>query len=239
MKAGRAGIQRRKKPDISIYVNVAIAKSFGLKFQHCPNDVIMCTGDNKGMLSPFFFHEIRNIHTGALVEFVKSGKPDLSNFRTKEKIGEVVIPPPAWATGIEPTMSAEAPVFVPSGDRIQTITHISREHINDATLQTELLKIYGKNDIRTCVTDFITLAKKWNASPVTDEPSKIASVQKIPTVEVIHNKSSQFPVKFVELYKVPLQNFPRPPRRFPVVPLPLAKVLILSFCIAYIAYRLF
>jgi len=31
----------------------------------------MCPGNRAGFISPFFFHEIRNINTGALIEFIK------------------------------------------------------------------------------------------------------------------------------------------------------------------------
>jgi len=45
MATGRAGLQRRRTPNIGIYVVITKAKLHGLRFLHCPNDVIMCPGD--------------------------------------------------------------------------------------------------------------------------------------------------------------------------------------------------
>jgi len=42
MGTGKAALQRKRKRDIGIYVDVTEAKLWGFYFQHCSNDVIMC-----------------------------------------------------------------------------------------------------------------------------------------------------------------------------------------------------
>jgi len=42
MTTGRARLQRKRKPNIGIYIDVTKAKTYGLKFLHCSYDVIMC-----------------------------------------------------------------------------------------------------------------------------------------------------------------------------------------------------
>jgi len=64
----KAVLQRKSKPTISIYVDVVRATKYGLVFQHCVNDVIMCSGDKKNdIISPYFFKNIRNTQTGSLI----------------------------------------------------------------------------------------------------------------------------------------------------------------------------
>jgi len=41
MQTGKAGLQRKSKPTVAIYVDVVRASTNGLVFQHCVNDVIM------------------------------------------------------------------------------------------------------------------------------------------------------------------------------------------------------
>jgi len=64
MATGRAGLQQRRKPNIGIYIGVTKAKLHGLRFLHCANDVIMCPRDQMGVISQYFFHEIRNTTNG-------------------------------------------------------------------------------------------------------------------------------------------------------------------------------
>jgi len=70
--SGRTGIQRNKKPNIAIYINVPKAKRHGYKFRQCANDVILYLGDKDGFISPYFCHKIRDINTGAVILFDKS-----------------------------------------------------------------------------------------------------------------------------------------------------------------------
>jgi len=58
MQTGKADLQRKSKPTIAINVDVVRALEYGLEFQHCANDVIMCSGDRKGIISPYFFDSI-------------------------------------------------------------------------------------------------------------------------------------------------------------------------------------
>jgi len=60
METGRAGLQRKQKPNVSIYIDVTLAKRHGLHFLHCSNYIIMCPGNKRGFISPYFFQEIRN-----------------------------------------------------------------------------------------------------------------------------------------------------------------------------------
>jgi len=72
---GYAKLQRRRKPNISIAIDVTKGKAGGLQFLHCANNVIMCPRNRAGFISPYFFHEIRNINTGALIKFIKPSEP--------------------------------------------------------------------------------------------------------------------------------------------------------------------
>jgi len=58
MQTGKAGLQRKSKPTIAIYVDVVRAGEYGLVFQHCANNVIMCSGDRNKVTSPYFFEHI-------------------------------------------------------------------------------------------------------------------------------------------------------------------------------------
>jgi len=69
METGRVGLQRKQKPNMIIYVDVILAKRHGLHFLNCSNDVIMCPGDKRRFISPYFFHEMRNKNTGGLLNF--------------------------------------------------------------------------------------------------------------------------------------------------------------------------
>jgi len=100
METGRAGLQQKQKPNLSIYIDVTLAKRHGLCFLHCSNDVIMCPGDKGGFIAPFFFHEIRNKHTGRLITFIKYLSPVVEK-QSGEAVEEVELPPPAGATGFE------------------------------------------------------------------------------------------------------------------------------------------
>jgi len=75
MQTGKAGLQRKSKPTIAIYVDVVRAREHGLLFQHCVNDVIICFGDRNGKISPYFFESLQNTQTGALNEFNRPPVP--------------------------------------------------------------------------------------------------------------------------------------------------------------------
>jgi len=100
METGRAGLQRKQKSNLSIYIDVTLANRHGLRFLHCSNDVIMCPSDKRGFISPFFFHEIRNKNTGGLIAFPKH-LPPLVEEQSNETVEELELPPPAGATGFE------------------------------------------------------------------------------------------------------------------------------------------
>jgi len=81
MHTGKALLQRKHKPNVAVYVDVVRATAYGLLFQHCANDVIVCPGDRNGIISPYFFDNIRDIHTGALIEFVRPSAPSRENMQ--------------------------------------------------------------------------------------------------------------------------------------------------------------
>jgi len=74
---GKAGLQKKQKTNIGIYVEVTKAKRFGLRLLHCANDVVMCPGNQTSFISPHFFHEIWNTSTRDLIEFSKPVAPDM------------------------------------------------------------------------------------------------------------------------------------------------------------------
>jgi len=53
METKGAGLQRKEKTNLVIYIDLTLAKRHGLHFFHCSNDVIMCPGDKDGL-----FHHI-------------------------------------------------------------------------------------------------------------------------------------------------------------------------------------
>jgi len=117
MQTGHAGLQRKHKPNIGIYVDVKRCKTMCLKFFHCVNDVIMCPGDLDGFISPYFFHKIRNIQTGALIEFTKPSLPVIQ--MKSPSVGEsleVMMSPPGGATGIIDVDRAQGTVLLVNED---------------------------------------------------------------------------------------------------------------------------
>jgi len=108
MQTGNAGLQQKSKPTIAIYVDVVRASAYGLVFHHCDNDVVMCSGDRKGIISPYFFDSTRNTQTWALIKFDRPSVPPRENMLGPEKVGEEVdLPPPLGATGFEPRVGLE------------------------------------------------------------------------------------------------------------------------------------
>jgi len=85
--SGRAGIQQNRKPNIAIYINMQKAKRHAYTFLQCDNDVILCPGDKDGFISPYFFHEIREINTGAVIFFNKPIGP-MFNANNELTLGE-------------------------------------------------------------------------------------------------------------------------------------------------------
>jgi len=107
METGRAGLQRKHKPNVAVYVDVVKAAAHGLLFYHCANDVIMCPGNRNGIISSYFFDNIRNIHTEALIEFVRPAAPARENMQRPARVSEMELPPPWGATGFEPGRAGE------------------------------------------------------------------------------------------------------------------------------------
>jgi len=94
IQPGKAGFQRKNKPTIAVYVDVEKALERGLAFQHCENDVIMCSGDKNGLISPYFFERIQNTLTGALIEFDRPAAPLREDMIRLAVDKEVELPPP-------------------------------------------------------------------------------------------------------------------------------------------------
>jgi len=65
---GGTWIRRKKHANIVIYVDVQGARHDGLRFFSAPNDVIMCAGDENGIIPIKYFKEIKNIKTGEPVD---------------------------------------------------------------------------------------------------------------------------------------------------------------------------
>jgi len=95
MQTEKAGLQKKSEPTIAIYVDVVKASEYGLAFQHCVNDVIMCSGDRNVLISLYFFECIRNTQTGALIEFVRLLAP-LREDMLQPKIEDELDLPPPW-----------------------------------------------------------------------------------------------------------------------------------------------
>jgi len=167
METGRAGLQRKLKPNRVIYIDVTLAKQHGLRFLHCSNDVIMYPGDKSGFMSPFFFHEIRNKNTGDLIAFPKN-LPPLVEVQSNDAVEEVELPPPAGATGFK---------------RDNNINRQIRQEISGSTypenkpeaisveLQNRLLSLYNIDSDSTKEKDYIRIAHEWNSSPVKPQSS--------------------------------------------------------------------
>jgi len=133
---GYAGLQRRRKPNISITIDVTKGKAGGLQFLHCANDVIMCPGNRAGFISPFFFHEIRNINTGALIEFIKPSEPAKEDEHIKGEDTEISLLPPKGATGFSHDKREEGSDLVPNDIHNQdTILHLVHTHPSRDTTQ--------------------------------------------------------------------------------------------------------
>jgi len=94
MQIGKAGLQRKKKPTVAIYVDIVRASADGLVFQHFANDVIMCPGDKSGISSPHFFNSVRDINTGALIDFENPATRLREAMEGPDNVSEVVLPPP-------------------------------------------------------------------------------------------------------------------------------------------------
>jgi len=102
MQTGKDGLQCKTKPTIAIYVDVVKASANGLVFQHCVNDVIMCSGDRNGIILLYFFDSIQNTQTGDLIEFVWPPAPLRKDMLHPEVEEELDLPLPWGATGFEP-----------------------------------------------------------------------------------------------------------------------------------------
>jgi len=66
---GGTWIRKKKRANIAIYIEVQGARHDGLKIFSAPNDVIMCSGDEKRCIPIKYFKQIKNIHTGEQAEF--------------------------------------------------------------------------------------------------------------------------------------------------------------------------
>jgi len=104
MQTGKVGLQRKSKPTKAIYVDVVRATEHGLVFQHCVNDVIMCSGDRNGLISPYFFESIQNTQTGAPIEFDRPAAPLREAMLHPVVEDELDLPPPWGAKGFEPAV---------------------------------------------------------------------------------------------------------------------------------------
>jgi len=65
---GGSWIRKKKRANIAIYIDVQEARRNGIIFFSAPNDVIMCSGDEKDSIPIKYFKEIRNIQTGEQIE---------------------------------------------------------------------------------------------------------------------------------------------------------------------------
>jgi len=153
MQPGKAGLQRKNKPTIAVYVDVMKALERGLAFQHFENDVIMCSGDKNGLISPFFFDRIQNTQTGALIEFDRPAAPLREDMIRPAVDKEIDVPPPWGATGFEPELGHNTVHIVGSARDIQN---------ERSLLQARLMGIYGQDNTQFIERDLIGLAKRWN-----------------------------------------------------------------------------
>jgi len=128
----------------------------------------MCPGNRASFISPFFFHEIRNINTGALIEFIKPSEAAKEDEHIKGEVTEESLPPPEGATGFSHIKREK--VSDPDPDNIHnpgTILHLvptppTQEHTQpDPSFQTRLLVAQSIIDDRTREGEFIKLAKEW------------------------------------------------------------------------------
>jgi len=173
MEAGRAGLQRKLKLKIVIYIDVTVAKQYGLRFLHCSNDVIMCPGDKQGFMSTFFFHEIRNKNTGDLIAFPKN-LPPLVEVQGKDAVEEVELPPPAGATGFERDNNINRQIR--QGIFGSTYPK-DKPEARSVELQNKLLNIYNLDSDATKEKDYIRIAHEWNSSPIIPQSSAEVGVK--------------------------------------------------------------
>jgi len=155
MQTGKAGLQRKSKPTIAIYVDVVRAREYGLEFLHCANDVIMCTGDKKGVISPYFFERIQNIQTGALLEFVRPPAPSREDMLRPVVEEELVLPPPWGTTGLEPETASQKETV--------SVIQSKRQLKNDESLlEARLRAVYDQDVTSGIEKDLISIAREWN-----------------------------------------------------------------------------
>jgi len=168
MQIGRAGLQRKQKPNIAIYVDVTLAKRHGLRFLHCSNDVIMCPGDKRGFISSFFFYEIRKTTTGELISFLKQPQPRIEE-SSNEVVEEIELSRPARATGFEKDHKVNCHITPVRRHSTPSPHNIDSTGIG---LQNQLLKVYQKADDGLKVEEYIRIAREWNSSPTTSQNSE-------------------------------------------------------------------
>jgi len=125
----------------------------------------MCPGNKAGFISPFFFHEIRNIKMGALIEFIKPSEPAKGDEHIKGEVTEESLPPPEGATGFSHIKREEVSDPDPKDIHNQdTILHLVRTHPirgttqPDPSFQTRFLLAQSLNDDRTRKREFKKLA---------------------------------------------------------------------------------
>jgi len=121
METGRAGLQRKQKPNLVIYVDVTLAKRHGYH------------------ISPYFFHGIRNKNTGELISFPKRLPPVVEEENNNETDDGIELPPPAGATGFELTNNMKGKVQKKKSGATSSTNRLDAEPTN---FQDRLLSIY-------------------------------------------------------------------------------------------------
>jgi len=146
MATGRAGLQRRRKPNLGIYIDITKAKLHGLRFLHCTNDVIMCPGDQMGVISPYFFHEIGNATTGELVEIERPAAPVPVVELPGRVVEEISLAPPEGATGFA---QVSAVLLTKEMASIESKSENIPKVIPEEYFKDRLLTIHGLDNVLT------------------------------------------------------------------------------------------
>jgi len=129
----------------------------------------------QGVISPFFFHEIRTITTGDLIEFIKPVAPMLVGELTCPRDDEVSLPPPVWATGCEQfPMTTEPKELVLTETKGQV-----GPKVEDTYFKNRLLTIHGIKDVLQQEREHIRLTKKWNSQVIAKHKVIVVTATKV------------------------------------------------------------
>jgi len=116
------------------------------------------------MISPFFFHEIRNTNTGALIDFTNPTAPEMEEKPTKEKYNEVILPPPEGATGFYDSLKVKMVVSESGNLDSPVLCLVSKKQ--DGNFQDRFPSIKGIKDNLTRERELIKIAKEWNSQDI-------------------------------------------------------------------------